>query len=202
MSVAVARCLAITVASCGLSLAARASASDAALVARPRAMALGLQVDLFPTVIRAVNGQFGYAPQVWLGIDHARLRLVGAHLEPPDALAFADDGFENPTTTSFAITIDYTFGDHFDGFWLGGGFELWQRTIEHRDVPGTAAWSSTVATFGGGYIWRFAGNFFLDPWLAVHATLNPETVPLGSYEYDPAPIVATASLKVGWFAEL
>lgn len=165
-------------------------------------MAIGLQLDLFPTVISAINGSLGYAPQVWLGVGHARLRLIGAHLEPPDALAFADDGFENPTTTSFAVTIDYTFGDHFDGFWLGGGFELWQRTIEHRDVPVTAAWTSTVATFGGGYIWRFAGNFFLDPWAALHATLNPESVFVGTYEYDPAPVVASASVKVGWFADL
>jgi len=166
-------------------------------------MAIGVQLDLFPTVISAINGSLGYAPQVWLGIGHARLRLIGAHLEPPDALAFADDGFENPTTTSFAVTIDYTFGAHFDGFWLGGGFELWQRTIEHRDVPGTTTgWTSTVATFGGGYIWRFAGNFFLDPWAALHATLNPESVFVGSYEYDPAPIVASASVKVGWFADL
>jgi hypothetical protein len=169
---------------------------------KPRAMALGVQFDLFPTVISAINGELGYAPQVWLGIGHARLRVIGAHLEPPDALAFADEGFENPTTTAFAVTIDYTFGDHFDGFWLGGGFEVWQRTIEHTGVEERASWSSTVATFGGGYIWRFAGNFFLDPWAGLHATLNPEAVLVGAYSYDPTPVVVSASVKVGWFVDL
>src|SRR5438477_5429214 len=72
-----------------------------------RPMALGVQLDLFPTVVSAVNGKEGYAPQLWLGIAPIRLRLVGAHLEPPDAFAFADEGFVHPTTTVFATIIDY-----------------------------------------------------------------------------------------------
>jgi len=45
-----------------------------------------------PTVLSAANGKLGYAPQVWLGIDRARIRFVGSHLEPPDAFAFARNG--------------------------------------------------------------------------------------------------------------
>jgi hypothetical protein len=165
-------------------------------------MALGFNVDLFPTVISAVNGKLGYAPQVWIGIDRVRVRFVGAHLEAPDAFAFADEGFENPTTTAFAAIIDYTFGPHFDGPWIGSGFEIWQQSIEHDGVAGTARWASTVFTIGGGYIWRFAGNFFLDPWLAAHATLNPQTIALGPFEYEPFPLIADASIKVGWFVDL
>jgi hypothetical protein len=100
-------------------------------------MALGLQFDLFPTVVSAANGELGYAPQVWLGIDRIRLRLIGAHLEPPDSFAFSD-GFIHPKTTVFAAVFDYTFGDHFDGFWVSAGFESWQRSIEHEDAPGRA----------------------------------------------------------------
>ena len=37
---------------------------------------------------------------------------------------------------------------------------------------------------------------------SLHATLNPESVFVGTYEYDPAPIVASASVKLGWFADL
>jgi hypothetical protein len=44
-------------------------------------------------------------------MDHLRLRLIFAQLEPPDALAFADEGSQDPTTTVFTATIDYTFGD-------------------------------------------------------------------------------------------
>ena len=165
----------------------------------PRLMALGFNVDLLPTVISAANGKFGYAPQVWLGIGPARVRLVGAHLEPPDALAFAPDGFRNPTTTAFAAIIDYTFGPRFDGWWIGSGFELWDSTIEHDAVAGKARWTSTVITVGGGHIWRVAGDFFLDSWAGVHGVLNPQTVSLGAFDYKPFPLQGELSLKVGWF---
>lgn len=162
-------------------------------------MALGFNVDLLPTVLSATNGKLGYAPQVWLGIGHARLRFVGSHLEPPNAFAFAPRGFQNPTITAFASIIDYTFGPRWDGWWLGSGFEVWQNSIQHREAAGTARWSSTVFTVGGGYIWRFAGDWFIDPWLGGHVVLNPETVSLGSFEYKPSVLQGEVSLKVGWF---
>jgi hypothetical protein len=169
--------------------------------ASPR-LALGFDVDLLPTALSAANGKLGYAPQVFLGIGHVRLRLVGAHLEPPDAFAFAPDGFHHPTTTAFATILDYTFGPRLDGAWIGSGFEVWENTITHDGVPGTARWTSTVFTIGGGYIWRFAGDFFLDPWVGAHAVLNPQTVTLGAFEYQPFPLQAEASLKIGWFTPL
>jgi len=183
-------------------LAASPASADEPTRDGRRPMALGVNLDLFPTVASAINGELGYAPQIWVGLDHVRLRFVGAHVEPPDALAFAPDGFRDPTTTVFAAIVDYTFGDHFDGPWLGSGFELWDSTIAHDGVDGTAHWTSTVFTIGGGYIWRFAGNFFVDPWLAAHAVLDPEAVELGGFDYEPAPILAEASLKLGWFLPL
>jgi hypothetical protein len=80
--------------------------------------------------------------------------------------------------------------------------EVWQRSIQHRDVSGHAHWNSTVFTGGGGYIWRFAGDFYLDPWAGVHAVLNPQTVSLGAYHYKSFPIQAEASVKIGWFISL
>lgn len=183
---------------CALASIPRTARADDSCEGCPR-LALGFNLDLLPTALSAVNGKLGYAPQVWLGIGHARLRLVGAHLEPPDAFAFAPSGFHHPTTTALAALIDYTFGPRFDGAWLGSGFELWQNTIERGDVQGTARWESTVLTVGGGYIWRFAGDFFLDPWAGAHVVLNPQTVTLGASEYKPSPLLAEVSLKVGWF---
>ena len=163
---------------------------------------LGFNLDLLPTALSAANGKFGFAPQVWLGTGHARVRFVGAHLEPPDAFAFAPSGFRHPTTTVFASILDYTFGSRFDGVWIGSGFEIWQSTIEHEGVSGIARWSSTVFTVGGGYIWRFAGDFFLDPWAGAHAVLNPQTVSLGGFDYEAPSVQAEVSLKIGWFFDV
>jgi hypothetical protein len=188
--------------SVGLFVPAAVNADEMPAPAPARPMALGFNLDLAPTVISAANGELGYAPQVWLGIGHVRIRLVGAHLEPPDALAFAPDAFRHPTITALAAIFDYTFGSRFDGPWIGSGFELWNQSIEHDGVVGTARWSSTVFTLGGGYIWRFAGDFFLDPWAAAHAVLDPQTVSVGEFDYDPTPIQAEVSLKVGWFTPI
>jgi hypothetical protein len=163
---------------------------------------VGFNLDLLPTALSAANGKLGYAPQVWLGLNRARVRVVGAHLEPPDAFAFAPEGFHHPTITAFAVLIDYTFGKRFDGAWIGSGFEIWQNTIEHDDVQGTARWSSTMFTVGGGYIWRFAGDFFLDPWAGAHVALNPQSVTIGSFDYTPFPLQGEVSLKVGWFTPI
>ncbi len=57
-------------------------------------------------------------------------------------------------------------------------------------------------TGGGGYIWRVAGDFFVDPWAAFHVVLNPQTVSLGGYDYKPFPLQGELSLKVGWFLPL
>jgi hypothetical protein len=166
-----------------------------------RSVAIGLQLDLFPTVISAANGRFGGAPQIWVGVDHVRLRLVGAHLEPPDAFAFKD-GFVKPTTTAFAALVDYTFGEHFDEWWIGGGFEQWTLTIGHERVSGERQWVRTVATLGGGYIFRLPHNVIIDPWIGLHMLLNPSPVRVDTYEYNAPIVVPSASIKVGWFADL
>jgi hypothetical protein len=36
----------------------------------------------------------------------------------------------------------------------------------------------------------------------VHATLNPESVYVGPHEYEPLPIVANASVKIGVMLDL
>jgi hypothetical protein len=187
---------------CALTLAALLPSSARAHdPGERRKLALGVQLDLFPTVISAVNGRFGGAPQIWVGIDHVRVRFVGAHLEPPDSFAF-QDGFIHPTTTAFATLVDYTFGEHFDRWWIGAGFEQWTQTIGHEGVQGDKQWVRTVATVGGGYIFRFAHNVFIDPWLGLHMTLNPSPVMVDTYEYNPPIVVPSASVKVGWFADL
>ena len=64
-------------------------------------------------------------------------------------------------------------------------------------MAATARWTSTVATVGAGYIWRFAGDVFLDPWVGAHVVLNPHAVQLGAFEYTPFPLQGEVSLKSG-----
>jgi hypothetical protein len=164
-------------------------------------MALGVQLDLFPTIASAAAGKAGYAPQLWLGIDHVRVRFVAAQMHLPDALAF-QEGFVRPSTTALALVFDYTFGEHFDRWWIGPGFELWQRSIGHRGVEDTARYTSLVATLGAGYIFLLPHNIYVDPWVGVHCIMNPYPVAVGSYRYDPFPVQANASVKIGWFVDL
>jgi hypothetical protein len=55
---------------------------------------------------------------------------------------------------------------------------------------------------GAGYIFLLPRNVYLDPWLGLHWTMNPYPVDVGPYTYDPFPLAANASLKIGWFHEL
>ncbi len=185
-----------------------ASHTDTPPAPTSRKLAFGLQLDLFPTVASAIDGEFGIAPQVWLGVERVRVRLVAARVALPDGLAFVSDGFTNARTTAAALIFDYTFGEKFDGWWVGTGVEVWAQSIENervRNLDGTNAradYTSVVFTVGGGYTWRFAGNWFLDPWVGLHATLNPRTVTIGAYEYASFPLQANASIKVGYFFDL
>jgi hypothetical protein len=183
-------------------LAPRPAAAEEAAPIRERPMALGFQLDLLPTVVSAISGRAGYAPQLWLGIDHVRIRFVGAYLVVPDGLAALPSGFHRASTAAFAAVFDYTFGPRFDGPWMGSGFEVWHRTVEHDTVPDPAAWSNTVFTVGGGYIFRLFDHLLIDPWAAAHLTLDPITVRIGTATWDPPRLSAEASLKIGWIIDL
>jgi hypothetical protein len=149
----------------------------------------------------AVEGQFGFAGQAWVGIDHLRIRMVGAHYYTPQFL-IGDNGFKNQNTNTLAWIFDYVFGNHFDGWWVGTGFELWLNNIGHKGMSATADWNSAVWTVGGGYIWRFWKNLYIEPWAAMHVVMNQHDVNLGGYKYTPLQVTGEVSLKIGWFFDL
>lgn len=168
----------------------------------PRRLALGFAIDLLPTVLSATAGQFGMGGQIWVGIDHVRLRLVGAQIADPNWLA-ADQGFRDRESTVLAFIVDYVFGPHFDRWWVGTGFELWENSIANVNAPGQrATWSEVVWTAGGGYIFRFRHNFYVEPWAAGHVVMNDTSVSLGGQTYQPVRVLAEVSLKLGWFLDL
>ena len=170
--------------------------------APPPPTAVGFQLDALPTVLSAAHGKLGYAPQLWYGVGGLRVRVVVAHLEPPDAFAHAPAGFRDARITAYGAIAEYTFGRRFDGPWIGAGYEVWFRSIAHDEVAGRATWTQLALTFGCGYIHRFHGNFYVDPWIGAHVLDGTSTATLGQHVYKPMPMVIEGSLKVGWFLTL
>jgi len=164
----------------------------------PDRVALGLELDLLPTVLSAVDGQFGVGGNVWVGYDRLRLRAVGTRVYfPPGSLT--PTGFQDRELTVAAGIVDYFFAPGFDGPWLAAGFEYWWNTIGSPSGPATASWNSWVFTLGGGYVWKVWGNLYLNPWAAAHLLLSRPEVALYGATWTPAPLTAEVSLKIGWF---
>lgn len=164
----------------------------------PDKVALGLELDLLPTVLSAIDGQFGVGGNVWVGYDRLRLRAVGTRVEfPPGFLT--PEGFENRQLTVAAGIVDFFFLPGFEGPWIGAGLEYWWNTIGSTSGGGTASWNSWVGTLGAGYVWKVWRNFYLNPWAAVHLLFTRPEVTLYGATWTPAPLTAEVSLKVGWF---
>jgi hypothetical protein len=184
----------------------------------PATYAIGFNVDLLPTILSATENEFGYSVQGWIGRNHLRLRFVGAHLIMPNSM-IGNDQFLNLRNNVGAVICDYTTGDNFDKWWIGSGLELWRQRIEHKsiavtaggipsaldDMPesdGSAEWSNVVFTLGGGYIWKFYRNFYVDPWVAGHYILDPKRISVNRSHYEAKRFQAEASLKLGWNFDL
>jgi hypothetical protein len=168
----------------------------------PRARAVGVTIDLLPVALSASVGEVGASGQIWAGLGHWRLRLVGARIAFPNWLA-GKDGFEDQRTSVGALLLDYVFGDHFDHWWLGSGFEYWHSSIGHESFGAArASWNTPVWTFGGGYIAPIVGNFYLEPWAAGHVALTDASPAIGGRVYHPQRLNGEVSLKVGVFFDL
>jgi len=174
-----------------------AGAADAA-PGSPDRVALGLEVDLLPAVLSAIDGQFGAGGNLWVGYDRLRLRAVGTQVYFPSGF-LTPTGFQDRELTVAAGIVDYFFAPGFHGPWLGAGFEYWWNTIGSPSGPATASWNSWVFTLGGGYVWKVWGNLYLNPWAAGHLLLSRPEVTLYGATWTPARLSAEVSLKIGWF---
>jgi len=187
-----------------------AGVTSIAIVAAPRAAradeetaggdAVGLTIDLLPTVMSAFAGELGGGAQIWYGHRHLKARLVGAHIAFVDA--FAGDGFHDKRTDVGALIVDYVTGDHFDGWWVGAGAEYWANSAASDAGGARGDWSNVVATAGGGYIWRVWGNFFVEPWGAGHVLLTGVDETVAGARHEDQRITGEVSLKLGAFVDL
>ena len=166
-----------------------------------RRFGLGYNLDLFPTVISASAGHFGIAAQAWAGIDHVKVRIVGARMAFPDS-TIGNSAFSGYELSVAAVIMDYVFGEGFSGFWIGTGIEQWQNSITHDQSGAETRWSNVVMTFGGGYIWKVFGNLFVEPWAGIHYITNPHTVETGADRFEQKEFQASASVKIGYFFDI
>ena len=164
--------------------------------------AAGVAVDFLPIIMSASTGHAGFSLQGYYGYDHLRFRLVGARIFMNDRF-IGSSSFTGKKMTVGAAIVDYCFGDHFDKFWIGTGVEYWHCGITHDRSDERVTWNDTVLTIGGGYIYRFAGNAYIEPWVAAHCVaggLDHRTK--SGHTYSSQRFSAEMSLKAGYFFDL
>jgi hypothetical protein len=171
-----------------------AASPAAALDLSPQAV--GVEVDLLPTVASAVAGEAGGALQLWVGADRNRLRLVGAHLHYPNAFTAAP--FADRSSTVAALLYDRFFRDDFTGPWVAAGVEYWWSRVGLENGPERGSWNSAVATVGAGWVFPLWKGLYVNPWGAAHVPFNTSGVPVGASTYKPRGFEAEVSVKLGW----
>jgi hypothetical protein len=181
-----------------LSAALLVTGPAAALDLRPEAV--GVEVDLLPTVASAVAGEAGGALQLWVGADRNRLRLVGAHLHYPDGLT--SPPFADRSSTVAALLYDRFFRDGFTGPWVAAGVEYWWSQIGLESGPERGSWETAVATVGAGWVFPIWKGFYVNPWGAAHVPFDTSGVPVGTETYQPRAFEAEVSVKLGWIWSL
>jgi hypothetical protein len=158
---------------------------------------VGIAIDLLPPILSATTGHFGYSAQLWYGYNKFRVRGVIAGFHMPDKLMGNED-FTDLRTTATALIFDYFKGYNFRGWWIGGGFEMWNNTITSKVDNNDYNFKNYVATAGVGYIFKVYKNFYVEPWGALHYVLNNEIVTAGDTEYKTKKFQGEISLKIGW----
>ena len=172
-------------------LAAAFAAAVPASAEEPKPVTVGFELDVLPY---ATGGYYGSA---WVGRDRIRLRPVVASTTLPGFLV--EDGFREAKVDAYALIVDYFFREGFRGFWVGAGAEYWKSRVENETDGGTAEWNNTVATIGGGYVWKIGGTFYVNPWVAGHLVVGgPTSVTAGGATYTPKRFSPEASVKLGW----
>ena len=153
---------------------------------------IGLEADVLPYLTG------GYYGSVWVAHSHVRYRAVITNVTTPDFML--EDGFTNNEMTVYALLIDYFFKSSVEKWWVGGGLEYWDAEIQTNARLSTATYECYVATVGGGYVWKLHKNFYLNPWVAMHARLGGDSSAIvDGKEFAAARFTPEASLKLGWY---
>jgi len=151
----------------------------------------GAELDILPYIMG------GYHVSLWYGKDNLRYRGVYTHANIP---SFATPtGFKDHQLWSASFVVDYFFKENFEGWWVSAGYAYWNNQIQDEKATQKLYYTNNVMSFGAGYVWKFAGNFYISPWGGANILItNLGPFELGGSEYTPSGIVPELSLKIGW----
>jgi hypothetical protein len=154
----------------------------------------GLELDALPYI----SG--GYYGSVWGKIDNYRIRPVITKLTQPEFVV--DDNFKELKTKVFALLVDYVFSTNEsvnNSFWVGTGIEYWDNSIVEKSSAIKKSFSNFYYTLGGGYIYKFWNNFYINPWIAVHLKIGGDSeLSFDVNKYKPSVFVPEGSIKIGY----
>ena len=119
----------------------------------------GFNIDLIPAGVDedasrvSLEVEASYLPQVWLGTERQRLRLVDGALVLPEGVERVLEFFRRPATDDYQSMIhDPIFmRDDSPG---GRLFGSWQRRVAHQELVRVARWSRELLRVRCGYSWR------------------------------------------------
>ncbi len=152
---------------------------------------VGFELDAVPYIFKGYYGSF------WIGHKHFRYRAVITKIETPDFIL--EDGFTNNNMKVYAAIVDYFFKPDFNGWWIGPGIEYWDAEIQTNAELEISEYENFIFTLGGGYVWKFYKNFYLNPWVAGHLRIaGDKDVGVDQSTYKTPFFTPEISLKLGW----
>ena len=161
----------------------------------PAETKVGVEVDVLPYLTG------GYYGSIWAHKNHFRYRAIITQVTTPEFMV--KDGFTNNEIKSYALIADYFFSPKFEKWWIGTGFEYWDAQIQSDLKLSTAKYDNYMITVGGGYVWNFGKNFYLNPWVATHFRLEGDSnVMVDGSKFNTPAFVPEVSLKVGWYFDI
>ena len=160
-------------------------------ISQNRSTTIGFEIDALPYLTGGYYGSF------WIGNNHLRYRGVVAKTTVPDFLV--KDGFTENKIQAYAFITDYFFKPNFQKWWIAAGIEYWKGQIQTDARQSTSEYENAMFTTGGGYVWKFYKNFYLNPWVGIHLRVaGDDRVVVDTKEFTPPFFTPEISLKIGW----
>lgn len=153
---------------------------------------VSLELDVLPYL---TGGNY-----IGIGVANNGLnyRLIKANVNLPNFVLQKD--IESINMDVSTIIVDYFFDRaSYQGLWIGIGYEIWDLEITEKESQIKENLRQRIFTLGGGYVYNFSENFYINPWAAIHYDLNSNTKKLvGNTSYEPNRTTPEASLKFGY----